>query len=133
MRIVTTATAFPPHYFSQGQVIEALKTYWDKGLENAAVLERLHSRTGVDGRHFSLPLDKYAELDTWGKANDVWIATAEQLGEQAIESVLQQAGVDAKRVDALFFVSITGVSSPSIDARLVNRMGLSPRIQRNPI
>ncbi len=133
MRIVTTATAFPPYYFSQGQVIEALKTYWDKGLENAAVLERLHSRTGVEGRHFCLPLDQYAGLDTWGKANDVWIAMAEQLGEQAIGCVLKKAGVAVDQIGALFFVSVTGVSSPSIDARLVNRMRLSPRIKRNPI
>jgi alkylresorcinol/alkylpyrone synthase len=33
----------------------------------------------------------------------------------------------------LFFVSVTGISSPSIDARLVNRMKLSPHIKRNPI
>jgi alkylresorcinol/alkylpyrone synthase len=36
-------------------------------------------------------------------------------------------------IEALFFVSVTGVASPSIDARLVNRMGLSPNIKRIPM
>jgi alkylresorcinol/alkylpyrone synthase len=36
-------------------------------------------------------------------------------------------------IDALFFTSVTGVASPSIDARLVNRMGLSPNIKRIPM
>jgi alkylresorcinol/alkylpyrone synthase len=36
-------------------------------------------------------------------------------------------------VDALFVVSVTGIASPSLDARLVNRMGMSPRIKRLPI
>ena len=36
-------------------------------------------------------------------------------------------------IDALFFVSVTGVASPSVDARLVNRMGLSPNIKRVPM
>jgi alkylresorcinol/alkylpyrone synthase len=113
--------------------VDALKGQWEKGLENAAVLERLHSRTGVAGRYFSLPLEEYPPLDTWGKTNDVWIETAVRLGEQAIDCVLNKAGVDRKQIGALFFVSVTGVSSPSVDARLVNKMGLSPQIKRNPI
>ena len=47
MQIISTSTAFPPHYFPQEEVVEALTTQWEKGLENAAVIERLHSRTGV--------------------------------------------------------------------------------------
>jgi alkylresorcinol/alkylpyrone synthase len=133
MQIISTSTAFPPHYFPQEEVVEALTTQWEKGLENAAVIERLHSRTGVAGRYFSLPLEQYPPLDTWGKANDVWIETAERLGEQAIDCALQKAGVDRNQIGALFFVSVTGVSSPSVDARLVDRMRLSPRIKRNPI
>jgi alkylresorcinol/alkylpyrone synthase len=133
MQIITTATAFPPHYFLQDAVVEALKGQWEQGLENAAVLERLHSRTGVAGRYFSLPLEQYPPLDTWGKTNNVWIETAERLGAQAIECVLSKSGVDRKQIGALYFVSVTGVSSPSVDARLVNRMRLSPQIKRNPI
>src|SRR6202161_842363 len=133
MQIISTATAFPPHYFLQETVVEALKGQWEQGLENAAVLDRLHSRTGVDGRSFSLPLEQYPPLDTWGKTNNVWIETGERLGAQAIEYVLSKSGLDRKQIGALYFVSVTGVSSPSVDARLVNRMGLSPRIKRNPI
>ena len=133
MQIISTATAFPPHYFLQETVVEALKGQWEQGLENAAVLERLHSRTGVAGRYFSLPLEQYPPLDTWGKTNNVWIETAERLGAQAIECVLNKAGADRKQIGALYFVSVTGVSSPSVDARLVNRMGLSSQIKRNPI
>jgi alkylresorcinol/alkylpyrone synthase len=133
MQIITTATAFPPHYCLQQEVVDALKTQWEQGMENAAVLERLHSRTGVAGRYFSRPLQDYPALDTWGKTNDVWIETAERLGEQAIDCVLNKAGVDRQQIGALFFVSVTGVSSPSVDARLVDRMQLSLQIKRNPI
>src|ERR1700730_8251636 len=133
MKIINTATAFPPHYFLQEEVVEALKTQWEDGLENAAVLERLHYRTGVAGRYLTLPLMEYPPLDTWGKTNNVWIETAERLGEQAIDCVLTKAGVDRKQIGALYFVSVTGVSSPSVDARLVNRMGLSPNIKRIPM
>ena len=47
--------------------------------------------------------------------------------------MLNKAGVGRNQIGALYFVSVTGVSSPSMDARLVNRMRLSPAIKRNPI
>lgn len=133
MQILSTATAYPPYYFTQQQVVEALKAFWGENFDRAGLLERLHYRTGVDGRYFSRELGDYQALDTWGKNNDVWIETAEKLGEQAIDCALKLAGLSRDRINAIFFVSVTGVCSPSIDARLVNRMGLSRNIKRNPI
>ncbi|HTW44055.1 MAG TPA: 3-oxoacyl-[acyl-carrier-protein] synthase III C-terminal domain-containing protein [Acidobacteriaceae bacterium] len=133
MRIASTSTAFPPHYYRQQEVVDALKLYWGQDPLTAAALERLHSRTGVDGRYFARELAEYAALDTWGKANNVWIEVSEQLGAEAIEQLLRQTGVGREQIAALFFVSVTGVASPSIDARLVNRMGLSRNVKRNPI
>ena len=133
MKIVATTTAFPPYYFSQEEVLTALKTYWDKGLENAAVLERLHSRTGVDGRYFCRPLHEYYALDTWGKTNDVWIETAEMLGEQAISTLLKDTELPPEKIGTIIFVSITGIACPSIEARLINKMKLPPHIKRTPI
>jgi alkylresorcinol/alkylpyrone synthase len=133
MHILSTSTAFPPHYYSQREVVDALLAFWGGDQQIAAVLERLHLRTGVDGRHFSRRLDEYAALDTWGKVNNVWIEVAEELGERAIDCALKQAGLRREQIGAIFFVSVTGVASPSIDARLVNRMGLHRNIRRNPI
>lgn len=133
MHILATSTAYPPHYYSQREVVDALLAFWGGDPKVGAVLERLHMRTGVDGRYFSRPLDAYRALDTWGKVNDVWIEVAQELGERAIDCALKQAGLRREDIGAIFFVTVTGVASPSIDARLVNRMHLSPNIRRNPI
>lgn len=137
MHILATSTAFPPNYYSQREVVDALLAYWGSGSGSdpklGAVLERLHTRTGVDGRYFARRLDEYDALDTWGKTNNVWIEVAQELGERSIDCALKQAGLRRDQLGAIFFVSVTGVSSPSIDARLVNRMQLSPNIRRNPI
>jgi alkylresorcinol/alkylpyrone synthase len=133
MHILATSTAFPRHYYSQREVVDALLGYWGDDSKIGAVLERLHQRTGVDGRFFSRCLEDYRALDTWGKVNNVWIEVAQELGERAIDCALKQAGYRRDQIGAIFFVSVTGVASPSIDARLVNRMQLSPHIHRNPI
>src|SRR5579875_3430152 len=113
MHIASTSTAFPPHYYSQREVVDALLSYWGGDGQAGAALERLHMRTGVDGRHFSRPLQEYAALDTWGKVNNVWIETALDLGERAIDCALKQAGFSRQQLGAIFFVSVTGVASPS--------------------
>jgi len=133
MNIVSAASALPPHYYPQQVLGAALKQYWGDRVENPRMVELLHANVGVDGRYLSLPMEAYPGLTTWGHANEVWIRTAEELGNQAICRALARAGLSAKDLGAIFFVSITGVSSPSIDARLVNRMGLSPNIRRVPI
>jgi alkylresorcinol/alkylpyrone synthase len=133
MHILSTATAYPSHYYTQQEVVDALLTYWGGDAEIRAVLKRLHMRTGVEGRYFSRRLAEYAALDTWGKTNSVWMEVAEELGERAIDCALKRAGLGRDQIGAVFFVSVTGVASPSIDAKLVNRMRLSPNIRRNPI
>ena len=131
--IATVATAFPTHLYAQETILKELLRFWAPRLKNAAALQRLHARTGVARRNLALPLEEYEHLTTWGCANDCWIDRAQALGEQAISRALSRAGLGARNLNALFFTSITGISSPSIDARLINRMGLSTNIKRVPI
>jgi len=54
------------------------------------------------------------------------------LGEAAIRTALQSAA-RPRDIDHLFFVTTTGIATPSIDARLVNRLDLRPDLRRTPI
>jgi len=133
MKIAGVAGAFPKHYFSQEVLVAALKHYWGERLPKPEVLDRLHSRVDVRGRYMSLPLERYETLSTWGEANTAWIETAVEIGEQAIQSAVDRTNLTARDINALFVVSVTGIASPSLDARLINRMDLCPNIKRVPI
>src|SRR5579859_494074 len=133
MRIASAASAFPKHYYPQKFLLEKLREYWGDRLKNPQMLARLHRNVAVEGRHLAIPAEKYYEIDTWGKANDIWIEVGQELGEQALCRALHHAGLQASALGALFFTSVTGISSPSIDALLINRMGLPVNIRRLPI
>ena len=133
MKIASAASAFPKHYYPQQFLLQKLQEYWGDRLRNPQMLARLHRNVEVKGRHLAIPPEKYYELDTWGKANDVWIQVAQELGEQALCRALHHAGMEPAELGALFFTSVTGISSPSIDALLINRMGLPTNIRRVPI
>ena len=133
MNIASVGSAFPKHYYPQKMLSAALKKYWNGRLNNPEVVDRMHAHAGIDGRFLSLPVDAYYEMTTWGQANDAWIECAQDLGQKALCRALVGAGLGPQDVDALFVASVTGIASPSLDARLVNRMGMSRRIKRIPI
>ncbi|HYK17355.1 MAG TPA: 3-oxoacyl-[acyl-carrier-protein] synthase III C-terminal domain-containing protein [Bryobacteraceae bacterium] len=133
MTIAAAASAFPPYEYDQRVILSALQRQWGPKVDNPIFLERLQARVGVDKRHLALPIEEYYDLKTWGRANNHWIDVAQEIGEQALCRALTRAKLLPCDLDALFFVSITGISCPSIDARLANRMGLSMNLKRTPI
>ena len=133
MRIASVASAFPKDYYPQEVLVEALKNDWRHRLSNPDILNRLEESMKVDGRYLVRPIEFYETLETWGQANDAWIEAALELGEEALCRALQAAGLPPKKLSAIFVTSVTGIASPSLDARLVNRMGLSTSIKRIPI
>jgi alkylresorcinol/alkylpyrone synthase len=133
MRIASAASAFPKHYYSQKVLLQRLQDYWGDELKNPLLLARLHRNVTVDGRYLAIPAEQYVDIKTWGEANDIWIRVAQELGEQALCLALHNAGMKPEDIGALLFTTVTGVASPSIDALLINRMGLPANIRRTPI
>ena len=133
MRIASAASAFPKYYYSQKELLDRLQDYWGDQLKNPLLLARLHRNVTVDGRYLAIPAEQYVDIKTWGQANDIWIRVAQELGEQALCLALHKAGLQPSDLGALLFTTVTGVASPSIDALLINRMGLPANIRRTPI
>src|ERR1700733_12921314 len=133
MRIASVASAFPEYYYKQEILAEALKNDSRDRLSNPDILDRLDESMQVEGRYLVEPIDYYENLTTWGQANNTWIAHALELGEESLCKALHKAGIGPDELSAIFVTSVTGIAAPSIDARLVNRMGLSQNIKRIPI
>jgi len=133
MRIAAVGKALPPHYYSQDELLAEFRSLWSDNPSSARRLEQLHRRVLVGGRYLALPLEEYYELATFGQANNAWIRVGEVLGAAALLDALEQCRATPRDVDALFFVSVTGISAPSLDARLINRLQMSPTLRRVPI
>jgi len=133
VRIAAVGRALPPHFYDQETLLAALKKRWSLRYLNLERLERLHQNVLVGGRHLALPIEEYDALTTWGRANDAWIRVAQEVGEEAVRGALDKAGLGPKDVDHIFFTTVTGIATPSIDARLVNRLGMRTDVKRTPI
>lgn len=123
----------PEHRYPQAAITAAFKAYWNEKLKSPERLDQFHSRVGVEYRHLSFPMERYPHFASFGETNNAWIEVAQELGAKAIDGALGRAGLCRDELDALIFVSVTGVASPSLDARLINRLGLRRDIKRTPV
>lgn len=133
MRIASVATAYPAYRYSQAEITAALSSRRQDKDGEIRLRNRLHSNCGVEYRHVMFPIDSLGSLSGFGQNNDAWIEGAMELGQKAITTALERAGLKPSDISAIFFASTTGIATPSIDARLVNRLNFPSNIKRTPI
>ena len=129
----SVGTALPPNWVDQETLISVFREHWAKEHFNVERIEELHRSVQVGGRYLALPLEEYLPLTRFSERNDAFNRVSLDLGEQAVRRALADAGLQPRDVDHLFFVTVTGIATPSLDARLVNRLGLRQDVKRTPI
>jgi alkylresorcinol/alkylpyrone synthase len=132
-RILSVAQAVPPHFVEQDTLLAAFRELWGEKHFNLDRLEQLHRAVRVGGRHLALPLERYRALESFSARNDAWTTAAVEVGGRAVERALAAADIAPTQVDHFYFVTVTGIATPSIDARLVVPLGLRTDVKRVPI
>ncbi|MEO3800220.1 3-oxoacyl-[acyl-carrier-protein] synthase III C-terminal domain-containing protein [Nonomuraea sp. B1E8] len=130
MHISGVQIVFPDHRYEQAEITEAFSRLTECDEE---LLRRFHTATGVEGRNLALALADYPKLDSFSRANDAYVEAALDLGEQAMRAALKKADQRPEKIDHLLFCSTTGLATPSLDARLAQRVGLRPDVKRAPV
>ena len=129
--MLASGTAFPKNYYSQEALSANLKQHWAKRHHNLERLDQLHQNVLVGGRYLALPIDEYLKLDSFSDANDAFIRVAVDVGSEAVQNTLEPLGMTLRDVNHLFFVSTTGIATPSIDARIFKPPRRPLRCQEN--
>jgi len=131
-RLLAVATAVPPYALDQDDVIERVKLLFGR----APDLDRLlpvFVNTGIERRYSCVPLEWYDRAHGWPERNRIYLASALDLLEAATNRVLSLTGRHKGDIDSIVVVSTTGIATPSLDALLIERMGLRRTVQRLPI
>src|SRR5690349_4943433 len=94
-RIAAVHGVLPAHRYHQHEITDALAAMCPPGAgapeRDRGVLDRLHATACVRTRHLALPLERYASLDGFGQANDLFIEEGLRLGEEALRAALDEA------------------------------------------
>ena len=128
-RLTALATAVPPHVLHQAEVRRRVLALFD-GIER---MLPVYENAGIDTRYSCVPIEWYLTPSTWRERNALYIDNAVRLLARCTDACLQQAGIGSEAIDAIVVVSSSGIATPSLDARLMQRMAFRADVQRLPI
>lgn len=130
-RVVSTATAVPAYEYSQSQIRAECASHFFARREEISLL--ILDNSGVEHRYLCFPTDYYKANHSFERRNRDYVEQALILSEQAIRTCLERAGFEADQVNHIFFITTTGLATPSLEAMLIQRIPLPLRARRTPI
>jgi len=136
-KIISVGVYNPPYELKQELTIQFARDIFHS-FPNIDRLLQVFENGEIEKRHFSNSLDWYKKSHSFEEKNNTYIDKAVDYGIKAVTHCIQnhrflKKPIPFEGIDALFFISTTGLSTPSIDAKIINKLPLSPHIKRIPI
>ena len=122
-----------PFRIDQQEVKECAKNLFTPSYPGIDRILSAFDNTEIITRNLCNPLDYYAAPHTFGEQNDEYIRLSLEYSVKAIEESLAIAQINKNDITDLIFISTTGLSTPSLDALIINKMKLNQNISRTPI
>ncbi len=132
-RILSVGTAVPEHHLTQADVRTLVKSLFDAGLRDVERLLAVFDNGHIQSRYVSAPLEWFQTNHTWQERNEIYLRVALDLSERAAKIALERSGLGASEIGGIFFVSTSGLATPSLDSWLIKRLNLSRHTVRLPI
>jgi len=137
-KIASISTYNPPYTLEQRNIEQLTKELFTDKIPQLERLLKVFENGEIKQRHFCVPLEWHKEPHSFEERNNLYIELATEYGVRVIESCLSNSNfldhpLPPEDIDKIIFVSSTGFSTPSIDARVMNKIKFSDRVKRTPI
>lgn len=132
-KVLAIGTAVPGHSLAQAEIKQFAASLFRSQLMHIDRLLPVFDNGCIKKRHLAKPLAWYGEKHSFAQANEQYAAEALKLAEVAAQEAIERAGISPERIGLVVFVSSTGIATPTLDARLIQNLGLSLHTSRVPI
>jgi len=131
-RLIALKSAVPPYALEQSDVTDRASRLFRERKDITRLLP-LFENTGIARRYSCVPIDWYEGAHGWGERTSLYVDNATTLLETVTNALLRESRLPAEAIDAIVVASTTGITTPSLDALIVERLKLRRDIQRLPI
>ena len=131
--LLALETALPPHSVTRDQARLAARAIFGAELTGYDRLERMFDSAAVDERRMAMPIDWYMQVEGWPARLEAWKDCSLELLEDAARRAAEAASITLEDIDQIVCVSTTGFATPSLDALLIQRLGLKQTVKRTPV
>ncbi|THD56166.1 3-oxoacyl-[acyl-carrier-protein] synthase III C-terminal domain-containing protein [Phenylobacterium sp.] len=133
VKLLSLATATPPHDLAQDDVFEVAHQIFIDRFPEFVRMGPVFDHAGVRHRQIARPVEWYLQPHGWADRAAVYDEVALDLFCRAAEGALAEAGLTGADIDAIVTVSTTGVSTPSLEAKAMTRLGFRSDAARAPL
>ncbi len=136
--VLSIATATPEYVYTQQETQAFVQSFFKEHVPNLDRLLKVFDHGQIERRYLSAPLEWFENKPSFQERNKRYIETAVMLGSAVIgkclsSDVFLNRRIGIEEIDAIFFVSTTGLATPSIDVRLINKLGFRKNVKRMPL
>lgn len=134
VKITTVAKELPKYSRSTAEILPLLET-WLAGQDERFIRKviKIFEGAAVDKRYSIMEPTEVFTATSFEEKNDIYVREMIDLGEKVLRKALHQANWQPHDLDFIITVSCTGIMIPSVDAYLINLVGLRQDIVRLPV
>lgn len=132
-RVVSLSTALPPHRMGQEEAEALAAGMFDGAWPDLDRKRAVFRNAGVRTRHLAVPPDWFRTPVSFSEKSRLYREAALSLAERCGRDCIRRSGVPPEAVSRVILVSSTGISTPSLEALLLPRLGLLPATARTPL
>lgn len=137
-KIASIGTFQPPYTLQQAEIEQLTKELFNNEFPHLERLLKVFANGEIKQRHFCVPLEWHREAHSFQERNNLYKELAVNYSLNVIETCLSNLDylnepISSTNIDAIIFVSSTGISTPSLDSWIMNKMKFSDRLKRIPL
>ena len=133
VNLVSLQTADAPHTLNQTDATDIARSLFSQTFPAFERMAPVFQTAGILRRQSAMPLEWYLKPRGWSERTEAYLAVGVDMFARAAQAALDEAGLRGPDVDVIVTVSSTGIATPSLEARAMDRLGFRPDAQRIPV
>lgn len=134
VKVVGVSKALPAYSRTTEDIIPFVNL-WLSGQEDRfrRKVVKIFEGAGVDKRYGIMSIDEVFNATSFEDKNAIYSREVKKLGAACLTKALKKHDWEANSLDYIITVSCTGIMIPSLDAYLINELGLKQDVVRLPV
>ena len=132
-KVIGVALQFPENEYSQNEILEGLLRSTRMTDLESQLVKNFFNQVQIKTRRFARPMKDYETPRSFDQKNLWWQESALALASKAVTELMDRFDIPPQRIDLIATSTVTGLSVPTLDAKLMNAFDFSPATKRLPI
>lgn len=134
-KIMQVSTLTPKYTYSTDEIIAVAEKMWLSNIDEktARIARKLFKASEIEQRSSIVPLEVVFSDISFEEKNNIYIESMIEMGTAVLQKALKESNLDPTEIDTIITTSCTGFMIPSVDAYMINRLGMKQHINRLPV